>query len=440
MQANKNNNVQQKLENLSLEPSGKVWEEIEQSLKKRKRRYLIGWWWPLMLLPAALLFYWGWQQNNQGTIPAVNKQQTSTGTLQSPVKPLTTQLFKNDPSVKNNRAVPAEKDNNALQAKVNTVKISRRKKDKEPVVADSDEKITGNKKIIFSEKSLTKVKITNGSLEETMPFAEEDLPDRELKEGIWVNAGDSLAITAINDSLPPITNSTTANKKAATLPVVKRSGDRKTDKNKWETRMITHAGRAVFSRSGNEDPASAYFSPNTGTSGSTISTYQQYRPGSGLSMGIGIEKEKKLSEKISFSAGLSYNFSNIEIEGTVYTYSVTIQNGMPVYSNVTSISGNSRLAMHSLDASLLMHYRLSKNKFPLRLSAGIYNRLLFAGNWNHYKNALGKNPGYIPLLHLNPSVSYKKLTAGPYLQLGLTKIAGENRLLSYGLGIKYDFP
>jgi hypothetical protein len=393
----------------------------------------------LVLLPAVLWLYWGWYDNKTEKIPALNKQQSTTGSLQNPKQPVTAYLFEKDSAIKNTIAVPAEKNNNDLQARGNTVKISRSRKSKEPAVSDNDADITGSKKIIISDNSLTKVKITNGSVEEATPFAEEDLHEQKIADIIPVNAGDSLAITQTADSLPAFTNKINGNKKADSLPAIKKT-DNKIGKNKWKTRVISHAGIAVFSSLGNTQDNYNYSSPNQGTSGSPLITYQRYRLRSGVDLGIGIEKEKKLSGKLDFSAGLSYNFSTIEIMQNFYTDSLISQSGLPVYSNVSRSSTHSRLDMYSLEASLLIHYRLTAKKLPLRLSAGINNRLLFAGNWNHYKNVLGKKPGYMPFLFLNPSVSYKKLTAGPYLQLGLTKISGDNGLLSYGLGIKYDLP
>jgi hypothetical protein len=440
MQAKMNNNVHKKLEELSLEPSDKVWKDIEQALKKRKRCYLIGWWWPLLLLSGGLLLYWGWQGNKEEKDPVVNQQQTTIAQSENPVQQGTVNVFKTDKTIENNIDVLPAKNKNNKQVDVNTGRSPVTKKNKEDIIFDSDEKINPVNKKIFSDKSSVKVKITNGSLEEAMPFTEENLSDQYITDGTIINTKDSSAITKTTDSIHSITkNIIIADKKADTLPAGKRSIN-KIVKNKWITRMISHAGITAFSSLGNRQNNSSYFSPSSGTSGSPLITYQQYRPGNGISMGIGMEKEKKLSEKIYFSAGLSYNFSNIKITRTVYIDSLALQSGIPMYSNVERSVHKGHLAMHSMDASLLLHYRVVDKKNPIILSAGIYNRFLFAGNWSNYKNILGKKPGYMPLLHLNPSVSYKKLTAGPYIQLGLTKIAKENNLLSYGLGIKYDVP
>ncbi len=333
--------VQQKMEELSFNPSEAVWENVEKKIRKDKKRRVPFLW--FFLLAGIMLAGGYYMTREMRSSPSLSTQRSGTQPLSAPAD-----LAGKDNSVKKDISgplpatqsiAPAEFPSNASanipsnRASDIPSKTTSNTSSKAADISSKQNDISSTENAV-SSKQTARVKLSSkitgrghkaldgagGEQEpqQSLSDAQQSLPDTQssVKKDIPKSAGQGDAAASLVKAIPPAAKENISN------PDKKIAGQNKSKiTHPWKIGLTAGSGISAMDRS--------LFKPSTAAERSTFaSTFAAYPPGwqivpstirQDISFAAGIFGVRPLTRKISFSIGLSYHY-----------YSTTIQTGGPI--------------------------------------------------------------------------------------------------------------
>jgi hypothetical protein len=451
MQGNFEKKVQEKLEDLYLQPSVPVWGKIELQIQPEKRRRVVFWWLLALVLlsGAGLWLLTGTKDRKAGATlqsvpvaikPSEKKQTITTGKEEPKNSAQSTQKRTAD-----NRAKDV-----SSQAMSSTNRSTLRAATITPVAQEGS----------HSLKTLEADKVPNTIQEDrsTKPadiVLSEEKPAPSLSESnrTFDTLSAQKAREEKTERLLPVTDSLKRKVAAA--------------KQNWSGKILLAAGISNFLSS--QSVSNSYASPAQSTTpGSTTSrTTQPQNSQKHFSFSIGYAVEKKLSGRLSVSVGLQYAYySTLQKVGTfnvrdtalrfqdkafeVSSFYSSVSSGTATLANYTNYTNR----LHIAELPLSLQYRPFSG-LPISFTGGAsYGRLVHSNALTYDAAAniyyVNKENNRRHSLHLFSAVQYtaismgkRKLSAGPVIQynvLSLQKIGvTKQHLLFAGLKTNINF-
>jgi hypothetical protein len=419
--------VQQKLEELQLQPSGEVWEEVEKRIQKEKKRRRVIFWWlfPLLLLGGGAAVY------------IYNDKQEELTITEQTLNPQTTENSDSDKSKKNNinnnelnnNTTSTDKENNPPAPEqttgINEEKIGTAGKETMPVPVQSSaitvkaagiskKKNTGIKTSSNrnSEESMLTTIVSAGKQKKGQPVNEKT----EIVDNI-PGATEEIKIQPVTDELKPLVTSgndivTADDKKdtaAQVLAEVKKEPEaelvpatgqakKPTGKNnKWEFGVHAAAGASGVSEGISffdaQKSADALSSPGGQFNmAGPLSPVTAAAPQNSFYWQAGVYAKRKLSRKTAVSAGLDFSaYTTVRATGVFIETSRMVNNGLSnftvadYYYSGTSYSYKNRY--YFLQVPVSFHWQFNKGrKLPLEWQNGL------SAGWMTNTNALVYSP------------------------------------------------
>lgn len=432
-----NKNVEERLKDFTMDPSGLVWDGVEKNLDKKKRRYIIGWWMllPLLLIGTGLFLFVGNDNKKEGG-SAVQTKSSDKNIQQA-----------TNTTAQNTGATISEKKNTSdkVEPAVTPLKEKSTQKNRTGNIDLAGNSSAGyNKK---TKKAFTKSKAgskTDDDIASASPVLLNDKGRMTARvESPQPSGVDTTsALQSNTDSLPG--NKLAASKKqpvAENSDTSKNTTGKAKDKNKprkhWQKEWTANAGASelaglnIFS-----NQEILYYNGGVGSSPS-IRTREQYDIKPGMSAGARIQLVKKLSPRFSFRTGIGYLYNSVNIKTTLITDSLLLGTSADLYTTLSIVSHKSKLHLHNINIPLLLTYSFPKAKIDI--TGGLQNHFVVAGNWKEHASLLGKKKFYMPSVYLNPTVAFRQFNVGPYLNTGLQTFDGNKRLMEFGLNIRAPF-
>jgi hypothetical protein len=445
MQGNFEKKVQEKLEDLYLQPSVPVWEKIELQLQPEKRRRVVFWWLlALVLLSGAGLWLLTGKKDRQAGAtlqsvpvaikPSEKKQTITTGEEEPKNSAQSTQKRPAD-----NRAKDV-----SSQAMSSTNPSTLRAATITPVAQEGS----------HSLKTLQADKVPNTIQE-----------DRSTKPADIVLAEEKPApsLSESNKTFDTLSAQKASEEKKERLLPVTDSSKRKVAaaKQNWSGKILLAAGISNFLSS--QSVSNSYASPAQSTTpGSTTSRTTQ-RPDNkpGFSFSIGYAVEKKLSGRFSISVGLQYAYystrqkvGSFKVRDTALRFQDKAFEVSGFYSSVssgTATQTNYTNQMHLVELPLSLQYRPFSG-LPISFTGGAsYGRLAhsnvltydaaaniyYVNKENNRRHSLAL---FSAVQYTVPSKNQLKVRFGPVIQynvLPLQKVSNTKQHLLFA-GLKTD--
>jgi hypothetical protein len=470
--------VQEKMEELQFAPSDAVWANVDKEINKdEKRRRPVFW---LFLFFGILLLGGGYFLTINNKIK-VQESKVQEGKEQ-------------ESKTQGNTRIQENKEQEKTRVQENNVeeKIRENKTQKQTIsLYNLDKKnILGNRKIAASSSiKYHKEKLVAGELsdaeKEKSKSPEKYLAEKELdnkvaddkresvnkaesvnkkeQSGDKRNVADSSAVKKSNviaDNKTVIKDSAADNKITADKKQQKKSSS-------WKIGFTGGAGISninenLFKSAYVTNPSFSTVNAATGINAPGNVVYKSSQINPGFSFNAGVFVNKHLSERVSFSAGISYHYysttihTGSSVDSSIYIYPST------AYTATSQVSGyyhngNSNTYIdhyHFIALPLSLNFQLSKSqKTPLIWEAGgllsylinsnaLYfdpvTDVYFKNNKLFNKLQLNAATAIMLAVHLNKS----ELQFGPQLQYGLTgllnKSTGNPEHIFYG-GLKIIF-
>ena len=418
--------VQQKLEELQLQPSGEVWEEVEKRIQKEKKRRRVIFWWlfPLLLLGGGAAVYVFidkeekqiiTEQNSNAPAPGNNdsdnriKLETNNNELNN-----TTGSNRENNQIISEQAIAVNPENHVAadkeirpvpsQSSAITVAVASIGKKKNTGVKPSSNR--------YSEESMLTTIVAAGKQKKEQPVREKN----EIVDNI-PDATEEIKIQPITGELKPVVTSgndiITADEKKDTtskiLPVVKTEPEaevlpgpgqikKPTGKNnKWEFGIHAAAGASgvsegisFFDAQKNADALSSPGSPLN--MAGPLAPVTAAAPQNSFYWQAGVYAKRKLSKKAAVSAGLDFSaYTTVRATGVFIETSRMVNNGFSnltvadYYYSGTSYSYKNRY--YFLQVPVSIHWQFNKGKkLPLEWQNGL------SAGWMTSTNALVYSP------------------------------------------------
>ena len=416
--------VQQKMDELKLIPSGAVWQRIEPQIKKEKRRR-----WLLIFLPVILIgfLYGGYLFVNRSNTPPEAKQG------------LTNNLIKKNNVIEKTKAdFDSAKNNASLLENKNTIskiiitkgngkqKIKTQGKLKITIAQDIDKSLTKditNKKVFDTTQNI----IENGSLSSNIknPEQEKILPAGETKP-------DTITIlkeeTANDITIDSIKNN--AEKKNENVIDTPHKNMITPNKHLWSWGFSLSVGVSGMANNlfGSQDKnsASAFLSSAFPAASGSTATPSLIR--SSIAFLTGVSVERKI-HKIIFTTGLNYKlFSTTNTTGTDSANYFRATSNINTYHNfyhyielpvgIKFQIVNSKKIKLNWNIGSSIAQLIGSNALQFNNITGLY----FHDNSLFNKTQFGFNTGLDIALF---SKQNRSLLIGPYFNYGISKIASQ---------------
>lgn len=444
--------VQQKMEELALNPSAPVWEKVEAEIKVKKRRKRTIFW---FLFTGLLFAGGGWwvyqslrddnrQLSLQTNMKASKNLQTDTVLKSSEtsknknnpiftdtvsIKKLTNHQQKNGLR-KSEITKPVRIDKNDRKAIIKTVTpdIDREKTNAERtiILMPAKEKINSNSLVIVNSRIET-----SKALEDKQPLANIIIVDSQevSKQQLSSVKDSSFNLQIKADETLPVTKDSSLKKKVAA-----------TNK-KWKKQINVGAGWADY----NESAAAIYSVSNLSQSpplSSFTGSFQPQKTSAGFGFSIGFALSKQLSQKWEMTFGLQYahNTTHTKLgdkkqQDTTVNYAMDKSLVNEFFTNSAKNNYTNRFDVLELPVSVSYQPSI---KLPLYFSIGAaYGRLLstnaltFSNTSNlYYQN---KDNYVRNMLPVSSSIQVRLLSkkglsirTGPFVQYNLLKLRKEN--------------
>ncbi len=414
--------VQQKMDELQLRPSGQVWEEVEKRIRKEKKRRVVFFWLPLL----ALLLAGG----GITTLVLMNNRAAPKITVRENEKQTTTQPGDNQPipETENKQNNIGTTENKTIQQQTEPAATP------ETVIAKTAKETPGNKETLVINLSAGRQAVKNTGIKQTKArnnVADEAVivsiikpaiqhPDPDKKEEQQVKIPDENSVTKIDEPVTDIQKSTPADsavaaaeKKKEEAIEIKKEEENKNEairlakKSKWElgaTLTIGASGRAddislgigLFENNKSADIGSPSGNPglSTGPVQSPVTSVPA-EPVSGFAWQVGGYAKRKFTKRTGISAGLSFaSFSTTQKTGVIVNSPGTISNFSYTssveryYRNGTGYSYTNHY--YYLQIPVSFHWQLNKGeKLPLLWQNGFTtgfltgsDALIYSPNYN----------------------------------------------------------
>jgi hypothetical protein len=419
--------VQQKLEELQLQPSGEVWEEVEKRIQKEKRHRRVIFWWlfPLLLLGGGAAVYLFNDKDEKLTITEQNanpqatensdsdngtKDKTSNNELNttttSTTKENNTPVPEQTTGINEEKIVAADKETGPVPVQPSSITVT--------AAGISKMKKTGvrNNSNRNSEENMLMTIVSAGKQKKEPPVNEK----AEQADKIPVTT-EEIKTQPVADELKPAVISgsniiTEGDKKdtvAQVLPEVKKDPEvevvavveptkkPKRANNKWEFGVHAAAGSSGVSEGISffdaQKSADALSSPGgqlnmTGP----LAPVTAAAPQNSFYWQAGMYAKRKLSKKTAVSAGLDFSaYTTVRATGVFIETSRMVNNGLSnftvadYYYSGTSYSYKNKY--YFLQIPVSFHWQFNKGKkLPLEWHNGL------SAGWMTSTNALVYSP------------------------------------------------
>jgi hypothetical protein len=388
MQGSFEKKVQEKLDELKLNPSAPVWEKIEMQIQPEKKRRRGIFWIPVAVILLLGSGWWALQTNTgETTTTAQGIDHAITTTPTNEKKSLPTDQSPVKPSQKNNRTFEPHLTDSS------TVLLNRPASSNLPLPAaksakDKQQGLHSNQQRLNGKTTLSAIETTS----KDEPVKELQILEKPTGMPVEQNA----AIVTGTDSFflkknEPVasTDSTTKDEKTEAdkivpvgtdTPAVKKS--KIAAQQKWRKTIVVQGGFNNLSARASLAMADAM--PNYTTSpGTTSSSLLRgaNRVTSGISAGVGAGISRLLGEKWELAAVLQYTFHRLHTEVGTFR---NLDTSLASFNNRIDVSGYYRngtgtgytINYHLLELPVSISLK-PVSSVPLRLSAGAsYGRLL----------------------------------------------------------------
>ena len=377
-------NVQQRMEELKLQPSGTVWGKVYDKIRKeKKRRRFIVW---FLLFAFLLLGGGGWwllRDNNNRFI--TNRDTGNNGDFNKAaevkVQPDQSRVDLQHDEIPADKIGQAqelnsqEKKNKETRKKSNETKagftiprISKKainntdsvtyKEEKSILVQDEDIYAVSPSLKVFSKQRIT------DSDSEVLP----DGKTRIVMPGIQKASGLDV-LTLSKDSLQQVFS-------------LHPKDQESMKKSNWEWNIIAGMGISNITKgifeffNYNRSSLADYASPGTGPS-TPQGQQSPSSPTNGFSWQLGVQAKRKLSKKIGFSIGLDFSsYSNLQKTGSFKDTTVIINNGVTSVSadGIYRNGGTESFTNHFyyMEVPFFLHWQLNRGyKIPITWQNGI---------------------------------------------------------------------
>ena len=393
MSANRfENQVQQKMDELRLQPTAQVWEEVERRIREKKRRRIIVFW---FLFAGLLLSGGGWWiiSNRHENKMAVASEKNE---IKRNDKELVSDQKDNDP-LKNEENKNTERTTNRTDT-IKTIGLQRREEKsirsvENNIISQIKTKriynktsTKGNKEDIANE--------TNNKVVDEPATKNEDNKNPKMQGDLnalpAIKTIDSKEAIAIDDKQDTKKTDDSLQKNSSLVePVVKKKDQKK---NKWETALSFSIGSTRLTNgklgSFGQKSLDVYSSPSTSTGGSYPPiSHADSIPLKGINLLFGVSAKRKLGKRTAFSAGLSFSFySTKQQTGSFKDSSLTINNSLLSQTSNGFYQSGSLNTYHNkyyyLQIPLLLHWQINKgSKFlPLNWENGFAPSVLVGSN------------------------------------------------------------
>lgn len=420
--------VQQKLEELQLQPSGEVWEEVEKRIQKEKKRRRVIFWWlfPLLLLGGGAALYVFNDKEERLTVteqnanpPATENNDNDSGTKDN----------SNNNELNNNNTTNTNKENNqpasAQTTVINKEKIDTAGKETIPVPVQSSaiavtaagiskKKNTGvkNNRNRTSEENMLTTILDAGKQKKEQPVNQEAEPlekipgatgeittqpvAEEMKPA--VTSGNAI-ITADDkkDTAVQVLPELKKEPEAELVPVNEQTKKAKAKNNNWELGVHAAAGSSGVSKGLSffdaQKSADALSSPGGSLNmAGPLAPVTAAAPQNSFYWQAGGYAKRKLSKKTAVSAGLDFSaYTTVRATGVFIETSRMVNNGLSnftvadYYYSGTSSSYKNRY--YFLQIPVSFHWQFNKGKkLPLEWQNGL------SAGWMTSTNALVYSP------------------------------------------------
>lgn len=446
--------VKEKMDELQFVPTAPVWQNIEKQIRTKKDHKRLVLWLPFLCLLLCGGIWWFSAGNHSSangttanksvvnaTVVANKKPMPNTKALQPSVEAKnTTQPIEENNTIQqeivNDKIEPAViKRNYILNNDLSLLKKPSRsaKKTNKASVLSSPKLIATNEKIIASSaKDVTESGELNQpvSKESNSESFSSRKPDTSLRK--TADKKDSLVKYKVADVKRDTANNAVA--------VAKKSLKKKSSK--WQMGALVNAGTSGIGKGLGSLSLNKSMDAMAVSSPATMPQNNNQNPSpvkNDLSFSIGFVAKKKLSARISFSAGLQYNYYSTYItvgkmrqDSAVYNYSLA-QSFSRYYLNSGTSFKDYHNQYHFISLPLAVDWQVLK-KAPLSLQAGLslqqlisMNALLYDAQNNIYfsDESLFNKTQLFSNLGLSYAIINKEkmsLLVGPQMQYGISKL------------------
>ena len=458
--------VKEKMDELQFVPTAPVWQNIEKQIRTKKDRRRLILWLPFLFLLLCGGVWWLSAGNHSSQVMTTanktiaketavdDKNQTQNGTspqLSLETKNITHPVETNSVAqqeIANDIIEPAAIKRNYIRN--NDLSLLKRPSfsAKKSNNASVSPKLTatGEKIIASSEKGLTE---NNGG---NQPVNKEN----NLKSS-FPNKVDT-SLQKIADKKDSVARYKVAGVKTDTAnnAVAEAKKSPKKKSSKWKFGVLANAGTSGIGKGLGSLSLNKSFDAMAVNSPTTTPQFNNPNPSpvkNDLAFSIGFVAKKKISDRISFSTGLQYNYYSTKItvgkmrqDSAVYNYSLS-QSFSRYYLNSGTSFKDYRNQYHFISLPLTIDWQILK-KTPLSLQAGLSlqqlistNALLYDAQNNIYfsdessfnKTQLFSNFGFSYVVINKEKIS---LSLGPQIQYGITKLdknSSAKHLFSLGI-------
>lgn len=375
-------NVQQRMDELKIQPAETIWGKVYEKIRKeKKRRRFIVWFFLLAFLLLGAGAWWIIKNNNsrlltnQNNSPIGAKEHIDKTAIDNQTKEVTVA----GKQIGDQELTDAEKNFNESVKNKNVsngdLKIPGKNKNEISARYNNDDSRTEieRKTILVNDDN---IKYTDSSLSENSKQKITDSASALIQENNSKNLPDSPKAARPD---VPIQSNDSVQQLSSLLPKDKES----MKKSNWEWKIIGGIGISnitngifeFFNYSGS--PMADYTSsPGTGPS---APQYQQppSSPTNGIAWELGVQAKRKLNNKIALSTGLGFSsYSNLQKTGSFKDTTVVVNNGINqvTASGIYRNGGTESFTNHFyyLEVPVILHWQLNKGfKIPITWQNGI---------------------------------------------------------------------
>jgi hypothetical protein len=476
MQNNFEKKVQEKMDELQFSPSAPVWANVEKAIRRKKERRRLLLWLPLL----ALLFGGLWWVTNEsgnrqpnlmadekkesnavaqssqpdGSTPSLQKKETTQPSeVEKPSVPVNEKLSEHTgAAVEEAKVQPKETlpsgDAFTYQPSIPNAKKAGKTKPRPSTPGKNVKHLTTSigrnadaaapsTKAVATERSLEKDRLqstSSSSPVQALP-PERALMQTETQTEIKSQHQDSAAATEKSEAVKEEAKTSSADS-AAQQP----KPQPKKEQQKWKIALQAGVGTSGLANGlnlfGNKRENLSFSSPvtNPTTVGNPTADRRHSSVQNSWSFSVGLDVQRQLSSRLSFSAGLRYRyFSNSFATGTFVRQDTVVRFGNNIngfYANSGTAFFNHTNHFHFIALPLALRWQMLKKK-PLHLEGGLALQQLLSTNYLIYDS--GSNVYYSDNSQLN------KLQLTASLGMDYRILQAKNFSLATGPQLLYSF-